>query len=172
MLRQPTEPEANRATDRLCSASDASLAQRLRELTHQERRPARYAQAGIDDVRIRSPTEPRLQELGNGGSRQRRETDHIGGAIGRHGRKQRGIAARLAGRHREHGVQFFEARKQEGQVAEGRGVRPVHVVDHQAERADGGQVRAQPVEAVEDGERGIDARRGRGVRWGCTRKPE
>ena len=185
MLRQPTEPEANRATDRSCTdsldvarglrgRSDASFAQRLHEHAHQERRPARCAQAGIDEDRIRSPAEPRLDELGDGCARQRRKTDHIGGGIGRHGRKQLGIGACLAraGRHDERGVQLFEAREQEGQVAQGRGVCPVRVVDDQAERTRGGQVRAQPVEAVEDRERGIDARRGRAVRGGCARKPE
>ena len=170
MLRQPTEPEANRATDRSCpdsldvarglrGRSDTSFAQRLHEHAHQERRPARRAQAGVDEDRIRNPGEPRLDKLGDGCSRQRRKTDHIGGGIGRHRRKQLGIGARLAraGRHDERDVQLFEAREQEGQVAQGRGVCPVRVVDDQAERTGGGQVRAQPVEAVEDRERGIDA---------------
>ena len=44
--------------------SDAFLAQRLHEHAHQERRPARCAQAGVDDDRIRSLTEPRLNEAG------------------------------------------------------------------------------------------------------------
>ena len=41
--------------------------------------------------------EPRLHKLGNGGPCQRRETDHLGGGIGRHGREQQGISARLVG---------------------------------------------------------------------------
>ena len=69
MLGQPKKPEANRATDASYIASDASLAQRRRELAHEERPPPRHAQAGVDDVRIRSPAEPCLEELGDGGSR-------------------------------------------------------------------------------------------------------
>ena len=117
--------------------SDASFAQRLHELAQQERRPPRCAQAGVDEDRIRSPTERRLDELGDGGSRQRREADHIGGRIGRHRREQLGIGTRLAraGRHDERDVQLLEAREQEGQVAKGGGVCPVRVVDDQAERA-------------------------------------
>ena len=79
MLRQPTEPETNRATDRsrtdpldlaraLRSRSDSSFAQRVHELTDQERRAPCCAQAGIDEVRIRSPAEPRLHELSDRGS--------------------------------------------------------------------------------------------------------
>ncbi len=159
---------------RLRGRSDPSFAQRVHEYPHEERRPSRCAQAGIDEDRIRSPTEPRLQELGNGGSRQRRETDHFSGGIRRHRRKQLGIGACLAraGRQDERGVQLFEAREQEGQVTQGRGVCPVGVVDDQTEWTDGGQIRAQPVEAVENRERGIDARRRRAVRSGCAWKSE
>jgi hypothetical protein len=66
MLRQPTEPEADRATDRSCTDSvdlartvsrwsDRLLAQRLDELVHQERRPSRCAHARVDEDWIRSP---------------------------------------------------------------------------------------------------------------------
>src|SRR5205823_9417834 len=83
MLGQPKEAEANRATDASYIASDASLAQCHRELAHQERHPPRHAQGGIDDVWIRSPTEPGPEEFGNGRSRQRGETDDICEGIGR-----------------------------------------------------------------------------------------
>ena len=46
------------------------------------------------------------------------------------------------------------------------------VVDNQAERARAGQIRTQPVQAVQDRERGIDARRGAAVRSWSTWKPE
>ena len=72
-------------------------------------------------------------------------------------------ASRRAGRDDERDVQLFEPREQECQVTERRGVCPVRVVDDQAERACCGEVRAQPVEAVEDRERGIDARGGRTI---------
>src|SRR6266550_6515913 len=63
MLGQPKEAEANRSTDASYIASDASLAQCHRELAHEERHPPRHAQGGIDDVWIRSPTEPRPEEF-------------------------------------------------------------------------------------------------------------
>ena len=115
------------------------LAQCRRELAHEERRPARHAQAGVDDVRIRSLDRASAsEEFGNGGSRQRGETDRISRwNRSSPSRKQLGIGARLAraGRDDERGVQLFEPRKQEGQVTEGCGVCPVRVVDDQAERA-------------------------------------
>jgi len=75
------------------------------------------------------------------------------------------------GRDDERDVQFFEPREQEGQVTKGCCVRPVRIVDDHAERAVCGEVRAQPVEAVEDRERGVDARKGRTVRR-CAWEPE
>ena len=60
---------------RLRGRGDASFAQRIHELAHQERRPARRAQAGVDEDRIRSAAEPRLDELGDRRSRQRRQPD-------------------------------------------------------------------------------------------------
>ena len=174
MLREPAEPEANGATDRAYSAADASLAHRLDELAQEEWRPARHAQARVDEAGIGSPTESRLQELDNGDSRQRSELEHTGGRIGGHDRQQLGISGCLAGsdRHDERHVKFFEPRQQERQVTEGRGVCPMRVVDEEAKRLDGGQVRAEPVKAVEDRERGIEAQRGRTVCGWCARKPQ
>ena len=184
MLRQPTEPEANRAADRSCPNplhlarglrgwSDTSFAERVHEHAQQERRPAGCAQTGVDEDRIRNPSEPRVDKLGDGRARQRKRD-------GSHRRRDRSspssssssIGALLprAGRHDERGVQLFEAREQEGQVTQGRGVGPVRVVDDHAKRTRSGQVRAQPVEAVEDRERGIDARGGRAV--GRAVRPE
>ena len=118
-----------------------------------------------------SPTERRLEQLGNGGFCQRSEADHISGRIGRHGRKQLAIGAWLARpvRHDERHIQFFEPREEEGQVTERGSVCPVRVVDDQAERPDGSEVRAEPIEAVEDREGGIDARR---KRIHCSRAGE
>ena len=185
MLGQPTEPEANRATDRscpnpldvtrgLCGRSDTSFAQRIHKHADQEGRPAACAQTGVDEDRIRNPSEPRLDKPGDGCAGQRRKTDHIGGWIACHRRKQLGIGAHLprVGRHDERRVQLIEAREQEGQVTQGRGVCPVRVVDDHAKRTHSGQVRAQPVETVEDRERGIDARRGRDTRRRCPWQPK
>ena len=97
----------------------------------------------------------------------------LGGGIGRHRREQLGIGARFAraGRHDERDVQLFEARQQEGQVAQRRSVRPVRIVDDHAERARRSEIRAQPVEAVQDRERGIDARGGLTIRGGAPGSP-
>ena len=162
VLGEPVKPEANRAADGSDGVADTSVAHRLHELTQEEGHPARHAQARIDEAGIGSPPESHLQELDNGGPRQRSELEHTGGRIGGHGRQQLGIGSGLArsDRHDERDVQLLEPRQQERQVTERRGVRPVRVVDEQAERLDGGKVRAQPVEAVEDRERGIEAQRG------------
>ena len=127
----------NRATDRFYTASDAFLAQCRHELAHEERRPTRYAQAGFDNVRLRSPTEPSLEKLDDGGACQGLETDRIGRWIRRHGRKQLSFCPRSgrAGGDDERDLQLFEPREQEGQVTERCGVCPVRIVDDQAERA-------------------------------------
>ena len=58
-------------------------------------------------------TEPRLHELGNACSRERREADHYSRRIGRHRRQQLGIGADLprAGCQDECDVQLFETRE-------------------------------------------------------------
>ena len=83
---------------RLHSASDASLAHRLHELAYEEWRPLRYAHAGLDDGRIRSRIELRLQELGDGGDGEGRETDHLGRGISRHDPSSSAPAAASRGR--------------------------------------------------------------------------
>jgi len=100
--------------------------------------------------------------------------DHISGGIGRQGREQPSFCARFvrAGRDDERDVQLFKPREQERQVPHRRGVCPVRIVDRQEERARRGEVRAQPVEAVEDRKRGVDARRGRSIRRARAREPE
>ena len=172
MLRQPAEPEANRATDR-SGADSLDVARGLRgrsDLPSVSASTSSRIRNGVPRVARRQASTKtgsgtlarlRLHELGDRRSRQRREADHLGGRIGRHAREQLGIGARLAraGRQDERDVQLFEPREQKGQVAQRGGVCPVRVVDDDAERAGGGQVRAQPVEAVQDRERGIDARR-------------
>ena len=55
-------------------------------------------------------------------------------------------------------VELFEPRSAETRDTERRRVGPVRVVDDDADRACGGEVRAQPVEAVEDRERRVAGR--------------
>ena len=186
VLRQPAKPEANRSTDAsgadsldvacgLRGRSDASFSQRVQEHAQQERRPARRAQAGIDEDRIRFARRESTR-------RARRLPPRVSGCslielgvrIGGHAREQLGIGARVARarRQNERDVELFEPRQEKGEIAKRRRVGPVRVVDDDAERACGGEVRAQPVEAVEDCERRVAGRRLWGLRGGCARKPE
>ena len=134
----------------------------------------RRGHAGVDERRIGSPAEPRLDQPCDARSRQRRKTDQLGGVVARQRRKQLGVGALFprAGGHDERDAQFLQAREQEGQVAQGRGVGPVRVVDDQAERPGRGEIRAQPIEAVEDRERRIDPRREGPVGGGRAREAE
>ena len=117
----------------------------------------RRAQAGIDERRIRFAGENQLGELGNCRLGQRLQPDELGVRIGDHAREQLGIRARVARPHRqnERDVQLFEPRQEKGEIAKRRRVGPVRVVDDDAEGTRGGEVRAQPVEAVEDCERRV-----------------
>ena len=88
--------------------------------------------------------------------------DHVGERIARDGREQPRIAAVLAGAggDDERDGQFVEACQNEGQEAERRGVGPMRVIHDDAQRRRGGEIRAQPVETVQDRERGVDTRDG------------
>ena len=74
MLRSGGAGGGERPTAR--TALSMPPAHRLHELTQKEGHPARHAQARVDERGIGSPTESRLQELDNGGSRQRLELEH------------------------------------------------------------------------------------------------
>ena len=176
MIGQSPEPETNRTADRsradplhlsrgLRGRRYVSFAQRLHELAHEERRALRRAEERVDEDAIGRALEPRLHEPGDRRSRQGRKMDHVGGRIARHGREQPRVGAVLARarRHDERDVELLETRQEKRQEAERGGVGPVCVVDDEAQRRRGGEVRAQPVETVQDRERGIDARRRKAV---------
>ena len=99
------------------------------------------------------------------GSAQRGEPDQIGARIPRQRREQLGLGSGLLRPSREHerNIQLLQAREQEGQVAKRWGVGPMGVVNDQADGTGRREVGAQPVEAVEDGERDIQAERRRVV---------
>jgi hypothetical protein len=70
-----------------------------------------------------------------------------------HGRVALGL--RPPGRDDEGDRQLLEARHEEHQEPQRGGVRPVRVIDDHAQRPPLREVGAEPVEAVEDGERGV-----------------
>ena len=172
MLGQAAELETNGAADRSRSDAldiasgvrrrgDSSLPQRIDEDPQQERAAARLAETGVDEERIRDGVQRRFDELRDARSAQRGEPDQIGARVPGQRREQLGVGSDLlrpSGQH-ERDVQLLQAREQEGQVAKRGGVRPVGVVDDQADGTGRRKIGAQPVEAVEDGERDIQAQR-------------
>ena len=60
----------------------------------------------------------------------------------------------------ERGIELFEPGEKEREVAERRRVGPMCIVDDEAQRTVGRQVRAQPVQAVQDRKRRVDAAAG------------
>src|SRR5215212_10988446 len=89
MLRQAAESEMNRPADRSSADSfyvpsgiraraDPSFTKRVHQHAHEEWRPARRGQTGIDERRVSNPTEPRLDKPSDGCSRQRRNANNIG----------------------------------------------------------------------------------------------
>ena len=185
MSGQPTKSKLNRAADRspadsldvarsFRGRSDPTFAHCLDELVHQERHSSRRTQAGTDKDPIRNGAQPRLHKPGYRCSRQRSGADHFSGRIGHHRREQPSVGAHLA-RARgqdECNVQLFESRQQEGQVAQRGSICPMRVVDDDAKRIRGGEVRTQPVEAVEDREGRIEVRRRRALRSGSPQEIE
>jgi hypothetical protein len=181
VLRQPAETEMDRATDGAGADSlrvtcgvrgrdDSAFAQCPEELAEEERGASRRIRAGTDEGGIRAFSERCFHELGDGGSRQRTQADDPGERSGGHRREQLGVGARLARTRSddERDVQLLEARQQEGEIAQRGRVRPVRVVDDETNRTRGGQVGAQPVQAVDDRERRIDSG---AVQLGASRRP-
>ena len=135
----------------------AVLAQRLDELAHEEGDAAGRALAGGGEVGLRRAPEAVLDQAPDRAGRERRRAQDARERIGEQEREQRrGGALGLRARgHDERERQLLQARQQEGQEAQRRRVGPVRVVDGEHERAVAGEVRAQPVEAVQDGERRV-----------------
>ena len=103
---------------------------------------------------------PVLDEAPDRAGRERRRAQHARERIGEQEREQRrGGALGLRARgHHERERQLLQPRQQEGQEAQGGRVGPVRVVDGEHERAVAAEVRAQPVEAVQHGERRVGGR--------------
>ena len=146
-LGQAGEPQPQRAADRARADAldawrgrrigrDALLGEGVHQSAQQERRSPRRAQAGIRERRLRWPAERGLDEVLDRCSRERREAHDLGRGVRGDRRQQvrpRPALARPAGDD-ERDVELLQPCQQEGQVAQRRPVRPVRVVDDEAER--------------------------------------
>jgi hypothetical protein len=137
---------------------DALRAQRLDELADQEGRAPGRAVAGLDEGRVGPGAQPRLDEPGDRRQAQRRGPHDVGRRVGgENGQGVGAVALDLGARgDDQRDRQLVQAREQEGKEAQRGGVGPVRVVQRQDERAARGEVRAQPVEAVQHGEGGVE----------------
>ena len=122
-----------------------------------------------------APPQPLCDQVADGGQRTARQA----AAPGPRGRRAaRRAAARRPRRPRaggyDHGDrQLLEPRHEEREEPQRRCVRPVRVVDREDQRRAVGQRRAQPVEAVQDPERGVQRlARGAGLVALRPRQPE
>jgi hypothetical protein len=63
---------------------DAVLAERADKLSHEQRRPARRAEAGVHELLIRRHAQPFAHELGDGRPGQGGEAHDFGRGVGSH----------------------------------------------------------------------------------------
>ena len=118
--------------------------------------------------------EPRLDEPADRGDAQRRGVHHVGVGVGREGRQQVGLLDLGLGPRgdEQRDPQLLQAGHEEGQEAQRGRVGPVGVVDAEHDGLARGQVRAQPVEAVQDSEGRVGRGGGRLAVLQRAREPE
>ena len=140
----------------------ALAAHGLDQLAHEERDAAGGAVARGGEGLVGCRGQPHLDEPAHRGDAQRRGLHHVGVRVGGERRQQvRLLDVRLGPRGDEQrDPQLLQARHEEGEEAQRGRVGPVRVVDAEHDELTRGQVRAQPVEAVQDRE-GRVGRRGR-----------
>ena len=164
------DPAARRArADRLDArrrprvGAHALRADGLDQLADEERRAAGGAVARGREGRVGRHAEALLHHPAHGGEAQRRGLDDLGARVGdQRGQQMRLLALGLgAGGDQQGDLQLLQAGEQIGKEAQRRGVGPVRVVDAEHDQLVRGEVRAQPVEAVQDGERRVGRRRRR-----------
>ena len=136
---------------------DAVPVQRRHELVYEKRQSAGGAMARGDELRRGRVAQPRLDHARHSGVGQRCRTQHARLGLGPQDPEQRrDVAVGLGSRgHDEREWQILKPRHQEGQEAQRRRVGPVRVVDGDQQRRRGGEVRAQPVQAVQHRERAV-----------------
>jgi hypothetical protein len=113
--------------------------------------------------RIGRLAEALLHQPAHGGEAERRRLQHVGAWVGGQGGQQvRLLGLRLGARGDEQrDLQLLQAREEVGEEAQRGRVGPVGIVDAEHDEPVGGEVRAQPVEAVQDRERRVGRRRRR-----------
>ena len=106
--------------------------------------------------------EPEPHKLGHRLLAQRGEHEDLGRRVGGQRRKQRRTLMRLGGPRRgdDRDRQFIKSSPQVVQEAQRGRVSPVDIVDAQQQRGVPPEVRAEPVEPVQDRERGVEQRAG------------
>ena len=130
------------------------------ELVDEERNAASHLVAGRRESRLHVGPEPQPHKLGHRVHAQRRKYQDLGRRLGGERGKQQRTASRLGGPRRrdDRDRQFPQPSPQVMQKAQRGLVSPVHIVDAQQQRAAPPQVRAQPVEPVQDRERRVEQR--------------
>jgi hypothetical protein len=140
----------------------AGLPKRDEELADQERRAPSGVAAGRDETGVGRRGQLRADQLSHCVMRQGRRACELGQRVRCQTCEQpvaRTAVARARG-HQDGGRQLAQPLEEEGEVAQGRDVSPVRIVDNETQRGPRAEVRAQPVEAVKDREGGVGRRHG------------
>ena len=167
-LREPREPRLDPAPDGagaeqldLLGRRDLLLAQRARQRADEQRHAAGRVAARAREGRLVA-----ADHAPHGGRTERRQADDLDRRVADERRDERVVEVRpRAGQDRYR--QLLQPRQQEGEEAQGRRVRPVDVVDAQQQRLARRQVRAEPVQPVQDGEQVARAFTGRAGQPEC-----
>ena len=174
LVPEPVQPHQHGARDRprpdpahgarlARERPDVLLGERREELAQQQRVAARGLEAGRGERRLRLPAEAVRDQPGHGrlaqGPRHDAERVRVRRELGDEHGIDAGLAAAQA--QREHDPRPRQPAGDEREVAERRRVAPVEVVDDEQQPAVFGEVRGQPVEPVERGERAVARSRAR-----------
>jgi hypothetical protein len=114
------------------------------------------------ESRLDLRAQPEPHELGHRRLAQWPEHHDLGRGVGGERRKQRRPVVRFGRpRRSDHGDrQFLNSSPKEVEKAQRGLIRPVRVIDREQQRRAPGEVRAQPVEPMQDRERGVEQRIG------------
>jgi hypothetical protein len=129
----------------------------------EERNAAGHLVAGGREGRLHLGAERQPHELGHRPLAQRRELEDLGRRVGGERREQRRALSR-PGRPRrgdDRDRQLLDPTPEVVQETQRGLVSPVHVVDAEQQRRSPPEVRRQPVQPVQDRERGVEQRVGR-----------
>ena len=136
---------------------DAVGLERVHQLADEQRVAAGRRVAGLAEGMVGLGAEALGDEVADRLLAQRAGADVGGGGIVGDLGEQRGVGRRVAGADAggdQHRL-AFEPAHEVGEEAQARAVAPVQVVDLEQQRALGGEVEREPVEAVQGGERRV-----------------